>query len=562
MFIKELPNSVLSRIAVGEIIDRPFYVLKELIENSFDANSSNISVFINGFGIDLIKVIDDGCGIDKDDLNLSILKNTTSRINNVDDLNRITTYGFRGEALFAISSVSNFEIISKTSKQSIGWKFYLIDGIQFIDPFFCNNGSTFIVKNLFFNNSIRKSLLKSGKIELNFMHEIFKTMSFAKFEVRMNLFIDGKEYLFLPPCLNLIDLFRRIKFLFGKKISESLFEININNNDFKFFGFLSKINSFNYSVKFQYFFLNRRIIYNIVVKTAIDNAYKKFGYSISDVNYCLYFELDTSFYDINFNPKKDDVRFYDSLSIYSFLYTNIVDLLYKMSNKSISYNNNCKKIKFNIDYLTNTSLNGNFFFIDGNLKKFDLNSIKYSNFFIFNVNYIFIFEPCDFYVFNINLFRKKLFIRSFYDNLANNFKLSSKELIDFKFIDITISASCVFDLSNIFLNYGFILEQVNEKTIMVKSVPEILYYLNFNWTCFFYNFILYFSDKFFNFSDLNLINEKVLYLFLNNIDYNSFYSKENFNYFYEKLFIVKNSNDSFFDDCFLKFNSSFFDKYF
>ncbi len=112
------------------------------------------------------------------------------------------------------------------------------------------------------------------------------------------------------------------------------------------------------------------------------------------------------------------------------------------------------------------------------------------------------------------------------------------------------------------MNYGFILEQVNEKTIMVKSVPEILYYLSFNCTCFFYNFILYFSDKFFNFSDLNLINEKILYLFLNNIDYNSFYSKDDFNYFYEKLFIVKNSNDSFFDDCFLKFNSSFFDKYF
>lgn len=305
--IKELDEITIQKIAAGEIIERPSSIIKELVENSLDANSSNITIEINNGGKSYIRVTDDGDGILEEDLNIAFKRHSTSKLSNVDDLYRIMSFGFRGEALASISTVSKVEVLTKTDDDLPGTQVFVEEG-QIIKkrPVGCPKGTTMIVRDIFYNIPVRENFLKSHVVEANHVSDIIYKLALGNSGISFKYIKDNKVILKTSKDNDLIS---NIYTLLGKDFSSNLLQIDYKDSNFSISGYISNNIFYRGNRSHQYLYVNNRYIKNDHISNLVESKYK----SIIPINkfpvFVLFIDVDPSLIDINIHPTKQQIKF-------------------------------------------------------------------------------------------------------------------------------------------------------------------------------------------------------------------------------------------------------------
>ena len=301
-----LSQETIDKIAAGEVVERPASVVKELVENAIDAKASIITIEIKKGGVSKIRVSDNGIGIMSNQVSKAFLRHSTSKIRDVSDLSYLKSLGFRGEALSSIAAVSQVELITKAKEDVLGTRYVIEGGVEkSIEEIGAPNGTTFIVRNLFYNTLPRQKFLKSDKTESNYIHDIVEKLALSHPEIAFQLSIDGKTKVSTVGSSKLKDSIYQI---FGKTITSNLLEINNSNGDYKIHGFIgdSVISKGNRS--FEITFINDRFVKSKILCSAIEEGYK--GYLMQhQYPFCVLFvDVDTNVVDVNVHPTKLEVR--------------------------------------------------------------------------------------------------------------------------------------------------------------------------------------------------------------------------------------------------------------
>ncbi len=314
--IKVLPEEIASKIAAGEIIQRPESVIKELIENSIDAGAKNITVILKDAGKTLIQVIDDGCGMDEEDAVLAFERHATSKIETYEDLENIKTLGFRGEALASIAAVAQVEMKTKTPKDELA-TLVKIEGGKLIEVSKTSGttGTSIAVKNLFFNTPARRNFLKSKHTEFKHAYEAFIRFAIAYPEISFEFISDGEQIAKFEAS----DFEMRIKQIFGEKFFESLIPVNEKTEYISIYGFISKPEFSKKTKADQFIFLNRRYIINRSISHAVYNSYEHLIDKGSFPSFILMISMNPRYVDVNVHPSKLEVKFDDEQGIYNFV---------------------------------------------------------------------------------------------------------------------------------------------------------------------------------------------------------------------------------------------------
>lgn len=322
--IKILPPSLSNKIAAGEVVSRPESVVKELMENSIDAGASNICLIIKEAGKNLIQVIDDGIGMTEEDALMSFERHSTSKITTYDDLENINTLGFRGEALASIASISHIELKTKTENEELGTSIK-IEGGEFkeVTKVRAERGTSFSIKNLFYNTPGRRNFLKSNQTEFKHIYETFIKLSLSHPEIGFK-FINNEDTIFdLPKC----ELKDRITDVFGMTFSDSLIKVSSENQYIKVNGYVSKPNFTKKSKQDQYFYLNNRFFtsknLNFAVYSGFDDLIDKGDYP----SFFLFIEVDPKKVDVNVHPSKLEVKFEEEGAVFGFLRNSVKSAL-------------------------------------------------------------------------------------------------------------------------------------------------------------------------------------------------------------------------------------------
>jgi len=314
--IKLLPKNVINQIAAGEVIQRPSSIVKELIDNAIDAKSKNIHLILKDSGKTYIQVIDDGHGMNKDEMFISFERHTTSKINNTEDIFHINTLGFRGEALSSITSVSKVTIKSKTKFQKTGNQIILNQGkLEEEQEVITPKGTDIIVKNLFFNVPARKNFLRSDKVELRHIIDEFYRAALANKKINFKLSHNGN----ILYNLKEESLKQRITSLFGKNITEKIVTIEEETDIVTISGFLGKPSYAKKTRGEQFFFVNNRFVKAPYLHHAINNAFKGLIQKDVFVSYFIFLKINTEKIDLNVHPSKTEIKFEDDKLIYSIL---------------------------------------------------------------------------------------------------------------------------------------------------------------------------------------------------------------------------------------------------
>ena len=316
--INKLPKNIWELIAAGEVVERPASVVKELIENSIDAGASSITVEIMSGGVRYIRITDNGCGIAREDVPLAFVSHATSKISKADDLDSICTLGFRGEALASIAAVSRTEILTKTKDENIGTRMEISGAQQgVIDDAGCPDGTTIIIRDLFFNTPARMKFLKSDKAEGMAIAGIVDKIAISHPEISFRFIKDGKQLL----CTNGNGALKDAVYcIYGKEFSDSLIEVNYELNNISVKGFITKPFYSRGSGSMQLFFVNNRFIKSKTASAALNEAYKN---SIMVGKYpagVLFIELIPELVDVNVHPAKTEVRFSNEKAIFDAVY--------------------------------------------------------------------------------------------------------------------------------------------------------------------------------------------------------------------------------------------------
>jgi len=327
--IKILPDHIKHMIAAGEVIEGPFSVVKELIENSIDAGATRIEVEIADSGMKKILVRDNGSGMSREDVQLSIQEHATSKIEDIDSLSHIATYGFRGEALSSIASVSDLTILTRSTEEQIGSRLDSRTGDVTVKDFAGSAGTTIVVENLFFNFPARKKFLKSRKVEQRYVREIFLKMALASYKTAFTLDIDGKRIVTLTACEDRLD---RVTQIYGKSVSENLYFETLTDLKVQISGYLSKPGFVRGSRNLQLFFINGRPVDYKYMSFHLSRAYEaviprgKYPAAI------IFLDIESSLIDVNIHPAKREVKVFDQPYVDSLVYS----LAEKVLNRSHS----------------------------------------------------------------------------------------------------------------------------------------------------------------------------------------------------------------------------------
>jgi DNA mismatch repair protein MutL len=319
--IFQLPSLLANQIAAGEVIERPASVLKELLENSLDANSTEIDITIEKGGIGLIRVQDNGAGICKEDLALAVAPHATSKIQTLSDLENVMSYGFRGEALASISSVSKLELISWREDQEFSWNLLIAGRNQAptLMPAPKRKGSLVAVRDLFYNTPARRKFLRSEKTELLYVEEVFKRVALSQPGVSFKYQQGDRLQKRLPVCKDFSAHAKRVANLCGQQFIENAYFVQAEVNGLKLSGWLGTPGVMRSQADLQYFYVNGRIVRDKVVMHAIRQAYQEILIPGRYPAYVLYFELDPTAIDVNVHPTKHEVRFREARTVHAFL---------------------------------------------------------------------------------------------------------------------------------------------------------------------------------------------------------------------------------------------------
>jgi len=322
--IKLLPDSVANQIAAGEVIQRPASVVKELVENSVDAGAKNIRVIIKDSGKTLIQIIDDGAGMTETDARLSFERHATSKITSAQDLFAITTKGFRGEALASIAAVAMVELKTRREESETGI-LVVINGSKVVsqEPCSCPKGSSFSVKNLFFNIPARRKFLKSDNTETRHIVNEFQKIVLAHPDIKFSLYHNDSEIYNLSAG----NLRQRIIGVFGKQINQELITLETETSLITIKGFIGKPENARRTYGEQFFFVNNRFMKHPYFHKAVVEAYQNILPVEAIPSYFIFMEADPATIDINIHPTKTEIKFEDERSIWQILMASVREAL-------------------------------------------------------------------------------------------------------------------------------------------------------------------------------------------------------------------------------------------
>lgn len=316
--INVLPKEIYQLIAAGEVVERPSSIVKEMIENSVDAGAKNITVEIKNGGSTYIRITDDGCGIEKDDIKKVFVSHATSKISQKDDLNSIATLGFRGEAMASISAVAKVELLTKAENEDFGTRYEIAGGEEIsFDNAGCPKGTTIVVRDIFFNTPARMKFLKKDVTEGNSVAGIVDRMAISHPDISFRFIRDGKQVLITSGNGELIST---IYSVFGRDVSDALIPVDYSYENMRITGFVSKPTSSRKSRAMQFFFINGRLIKSQTAMAALEQAYKN-SIMVGRFPMCvLNIELNPSLVDVNVHPAKIEVRFANEKPIFDLIY--------------------------------------------------------------------------------------------------------------------------------------------------------------------------------------------------------------------------------------------------
>lgn len=314
--INILPETIASKIAAGEVIQRPASAVKELIENSIDAGAKNITVVIKESGKKLIQVIDDGSGMSAEDAAVSFQRHATSKISSLDDLENIRTLGFRGEALASIAAISHVEMNTRREGEDVGTKVTVEGGIKLqISETSTAVGTNILVKNLFYNTPARRKFLKSDQTEFKHIFDVIQRVALAHPELAISFISDDETILKLRPSTGI----ERVREIFGDKLSETLFEFKEESEVISVSGFLGMPDFARKGKMEQYLFLNGRPIVSRSINHAVFQGYENLLEKGSFPFFILFLNINPRKVDVNVHPSKMEVKFDDESMIYRYV---------------------------------------------------------------------------------------------------------------------------------------------------------------------------------------------------------------------------------------------------
>ena len=323
--IKVLNKETIDRISAGEVVERPFNVVKELVENSVDSGAQAITVEIKGGGIDLIRVTDNGCGVEPSDMKTAFLRHATSKIENARDLEHIETLGFRGEALASICAVSETEMISCIEGSITGNRLFIRGGDEVsFEEIGAPKGTTLIVRNLFYNTPARKKFLKTPSTETSYIVEMMEKIALSHPDISFQLITDNRSRFHTTGSGDLLDVIFRV---YGRDTASMLVPISSENDGLVVSGFLGKPEIVRSNRNMEIYFINGRYVKNDFISSAIEEGYREYlmlhKFPVVFIN----FTIDPSKVDVNVHPAKLDVRLTDQNSFFSFVSASIHDVM-------------------------------------------------------------------------------------------------------------------------------------------------------------------------------------------------------------------------------------------
>jgi DNA mismatch repair protein MutL len=322
--IQLLPDLLINQIAAGEVIERPASALKELLENSLDAGATEISVQLESGGIKLLRVRDDGCGIDKVQLPLALMRHATSKIASLDDLQRVASMGFRGEALASMAAVAQVTLTSRTADAAHAWQVEAIDGsLTEAAPSAHAPGTSFEMRELYFNTPARRKFLKSENTEFAWCEETFKRIALSRPDVAFSLQHNGKNKWQLAGQ----DLSQRIKAILGSEFGQYAVNVEREIGPLHLYG-IAALPAYSRTTRDeQYFFVNGRFVRDKVLMHAVRQAYQDILHHQRHPAFVLFLDMPPEQVDVNVHPAKSEVRFRESQGIHQFVFHGLQDAL-------------------------------------------------------------------------------------------------------------------------------------------------------------------------------------------------------------------------------------------
>ena len=323
--IQVLDGETINKIAAGEVVERPSSVVKELVENAIDAGATAITIEIQDGGTSLIRITDNGSGMEKEDIAMAFLRHSTSKIRNSEDLQTIRSLGFRGEALSSISAVAQVELLTKTAHAMTGCRYRVDGGVEkSMEDIGCPDGTTFIVRQLFYNTPARRKFLKSNMTEAGYINDLIARLSMSHPEVSFKFINNRQNRLHTSGNGRLKDILYHI---YGRDISANLLPVEAEQDGIQMTGFIGKPIICRGNRTYENYFINGRYIKSPVITQAIEDAYKTFTMVHKFPFAVLHFTLDTAELDVNVHPTKMEVRFSHGQELYRFIYETLRRIL-------------------------------------------------------------------------------------------------------------------------------------------------------------------------------------------------------------------------------------------
>ena len=314
--IQLLPDHVANQIAAGEVIQRPASAVKEMLENAIDSGADKIKLIIKDAGKTLIQVVDNGCGMSEKDAHMSFERHATSKIKDAKDLFEIRTMGFRGEAMASMAAISHIELKTKLHSETLGTRI-IIEGSEIKEQENCAavNGTSFAVKNLFYNVPARRKFLKSDQVELKHIIEEFQRVALAHPDVSLIMHQNNNELFHLPQS----SLRQRIVNVFGNKYNEKLVPVEEETNLITINGYVGKPEFARKTRGEQYFFVNKRFIKSGYLHHSVTSAFEELIPNGFHPTYFLFFDIDPQLIDVNIHPTKTEINFESEKAIYAII---------------------------------------------------------------------------------------------------------------------------------------------------------------------------------------------------------------------------------------------------
>lgn len=483
-----LDDLTINKIAAGEVIERPANVVKELAENAIDAGANKICIEIKNGGKTFIRVTDNGKGILEEDMPLAFERHATSKIRKIEDLEKVYSMGFRGEAVASISSVSKFTMITKTKDDILGHKM-VVQGEHILEreDVGAPQGTTIIVEELFYNTPVRFKFLKQDAAEFRYIKELVQNMALANLNVAFELINDSKTVFRSVGNNSIKDL---IYILYGKDLKDNVIDVNYNSGNIEITGVIGNTFIARDKRKDQIFFLNGRNIKNTILTNSTDQAFKgsigigKYGFAILNI------KMPADYYDVNVHPTKRDVRFKNEDEVYKAVYHAIKSTMLNkefLGDNQIEINSEKEKYVSNeLSFVTNNLASNEILkneneTVEEAITRENKRKVEYKYLGILLRTYIIVEIKDELYLIDQHAAHERILYEQIKENYKKNIQNNTQMMLVPQVVNLSHKElQFVNENLEMFKNIGFELEPFGNNSIKVNGIPDLEYKANKN----------------------------------------------------------------------------------